>query len=214
MSTNKTDILDPLGRSPEQWDGRPRGLARSVGPPGSELFQPPGLPASLRDARPGFGNVHSTSNFCIKNRMNHFALMKCRPYLYIRLVLPSVWIPTAFLPTPDHRPGASFWGSEGCARPPSRTSGRVPPPSPHSPPPKPSIRLLSGIQSDENTVNALTGGFLVLFHIMCNVVALTFYATIYEDLCCTCNKYIEKAHTSYGELYGFVRVLGAGWGGS
>lgn len=27
---------------------------------------------------------------------------------------------------------------------------------------------------------------------MCNVVALTFYATIYEDLCCTCNKYIEK----------------------
>lgn len=56
------------------------------------------------------------------------------------------------------------------------------------------------------------GGFLVLFHIMCNVVALTFYATIYEDLCCTCNKYIEKAHTSYGELYGFVCVLGVGRG--
>lgn len=30
---------------------------------------------------------------------------------------------------------------------------------------------------------------------MCNVVALTFYATIYEDLCCNCNKYIEKKHT-------------------
>jgi hypothetical protein len=68
--------------------------------------------------------------------------------------------------------------------------------------------LLSGIQSDENTVNALIGDFSVLFHIMCNVVALTFYATIYEDLCCTCNKYIEKAHTSYSELYGFVCVLG------
>lgn len=45
---------------------------------------------------------------------------------------------------------------------------------------------------------------------MCNVVALTFYATIYEDLCCTCNKYIEKAHTSYSELYGFVCVSGVG----
>lgn len=54
--------------------------------------------------------------------------------------------------------------------------------------------------------------FLVLFHIMCNVVALTFYATIYEDLCCTCNKYIEKAHTSYSELYGFVCVSGVGRG--
>lgn len=47
---------------------------------------------------------------------------------------------------------------------------------------------------------------------MCNVVALTFYATIYEDLCRTCNKYIEKAHTSYSELYGFVRVSGVGGG--
>lgn len=54
------------------------------------------------------------------------------------------------------------------------------------------------------------GFILVLFQIMCNVVALTFYATIYEDLCCTCNKYIEKAHTSYSELYGFVCVLGGG----
>lgn len=28
--------------------------------------------------------------------------------------------------------------------------------------------------------------------IMCNVAALTVYATIYEDICCICNKYIEK----------------------
>lgn len=48
---------------------------------------------------------------------------------------------------------------------------------------------------------------------MCNVVALTFYATIYGDLCCTCNKYIEKAHTSYSELYGFVCVWEWGVGG-
>lgn len=53
---------------------------------------------------------------------------------------------------------------------------------------------------------------VVLFHIMCNVVALTFYATIYGDLCCTCNKYIEKAHASYSELYGCVCV-GVGGGG-
>lgn len=33
---------------------------------------------------------------------------------------------------------------------------------------------------------------MFLIHIMCNVAALTFYATIYEDICCTCNKYIEK----------------------
>lgn len=51
---------------------------------------------------------------------------------------------------------------------------------------------------------------MVLFHIMCNVVALTFYATIYEDLCCTCNKYIEKAHASYSERYGSVCVLRGG----
>lgn len=28
--------------------------------------------------------------------------------------------------------------------------------------------------------------------IMCNVAALTVNATIYEDICCICNKYIEK----------------------
>lgn len=28
--------------------------------------------------------------------------------------------------------------------------------------------------------------------IMCNVAALTFYATIYEDICCICNKSREK----------------------
>lgn len=28
--------------------------------------------------------------------------------------------------------------------------------------------------------------------IMCNVAALTFYATIYEDIRCTCNKSREK----------------------
>lgn len=28
--------------------------------------------------------------------------------------------------------------------------------------------------------------------IMCNVAALTFYATIYEDICCICNKCREK----------------------
>lgn len=32
--------------------------------------------------------------------------------------------------------------------------------------------------------------FLIL--IMCNVAALTFYATIYEDICCICNKSREK----------------------
>lgn len=33
--------------------------------------------------------------------------------------------------------------------------------------------------------------------IMCNVAALTFYATIYEDICCICNKSREKACTWY-----------------
>lgn len=28
--------------------------------------------------------------------------------------------------------------------------------------------------------------------IMCNVAALTFYATIYENICCICNKSREK----------------------
>lgn len=28
--------------------------------------------------------------------------------------------------------------------------------------------------------------------LMCNVAALTFYATIYEDICCICNKSREK----------------------
>lgn len=149
--------------------------------------------------------------------MNRFALMKCRPYLYIRLFLPSVCgFPTCLpYPPPTHRLGLPL-GVRGYAHQ-MKTSGWVLPhcPSPCSCP-KPSIRLLSSTQSDENTVNALIGGFLVLLHIMCNVVALTFYATIYEDLCCTCNKYIEKAHTSYGELYGFVCVLGlaGGWVGS
>lgn len=153
--------------------------------------------------------------------MNRFALMKCRPYLYIRLVLPSVCPFPSPLPSRPP-PGASFRrGPRGL---PIRKEVRLgpallPPPHPRVPPPKPSIRLLSSIQSDENTVNALIGVcffvwffFLVLFHIMCNVVALTFYATIYEDLCCTCNKYIEKAHIRTVRFMVFVRVSGAGWG--
>ena len=93
----------------------------------------------------------------------------------------------------------------------------LPPPHPPCPTPKPSVRLLSSKQSDENIVNALTGVvwfFLVLFHIMCNVVALTFYATIYEDLCCTCNKYIEKAHirTVRFMVLCVCRGRGGGWG--
>lgn len=51
--------------------------------------------------------------------------------------------------------------------------------------------------------------FLVLFHIMCNVVALTFSATIYEDFCRTCNKYIEKAQT-WQVSFTVVCVLGVG----
>jgi hypothetical protein len=44
---------------------------------------------------------------------------------------------------------------------------------------------------------------------MCNVVALTFSATIYEDFCYTCNKYIEKAHTSQVSFM-VLCVLGVG----
>lgn len=29
---------------------------------------------------------------------------------------------------------------------------------------------------------------------MCNVAALTFYATIYEDICCTCNNKPREKH--------------------
>lgn len=32
------------------------------------------------------------------------------------------------------------------------------------------------------------------FFIMCNVAALTFYATIYEDICCTCNNKPREKH--------------------
>nr|KAF6366418.1 hypothetical protein mPipKuh1_009837 [Pipistrellus kuhlii] len=110
--------------------------------------------------------------FCIKllhkNRMNCFALMNCRPYLYIRLVLPSVCpYPTTTTTTTTPRlsptPCLGFlWGPEGSAHP-LRTSGWA---LPHCPAPKPSIRLLSSIQSDENTVNALIGGgfFVCLFY--------------------------------------------------
>ena len=44
--------------------------------------------------------------------------------------------------------------------------------------------------------------FLIL--IMCNVAALTFYATIYEDICCICNKYREK------HVLGTARSAGRG----
>lgn len=40
------------------------------------------------------------------------------------------------------------------------------------------------------TVNALILCYVLI--IMCNVAALTFYATIYEDICCICNKCREK----------------------
>lgn len=40
------------------------------------------------------------------------------------------------------------------------------------------------------TVNALIVCYVLI--IMCNVAALTFYATIYEDICCICNKSREK----------------------
>lgn len=40
------------------------------------------------------------------------------------------------------------------------------------------------------TVNALIVCYV--WFIMCNVAALTFYATIYEDICCICNKSREK----------------------
>lgn len=43
--------------------------------------------------------------------------------------------------------------------------------------------------------------FLIL---MCNVAALTFYATIYEDICCICNKYKEK------HVLGTARSAGSG----
>lgn len=181
---------------------RPHGLGRARRPPGSELGQLPDLCVSPSDARRGFWTVHSTSDFCIKIEWIVFALMKCRPYLYIRLVLPSVWPFPTCLPSHPHPPPGLPLGVRGLY-PSTRTSGWVPPGAPTL---KLSIRLLSSIQSDENTVNALIGGFLVLFHIMCNVVALTFYATIYEDLCCTCNKYIEKAHTWSSELYGFAAI--------
>lgn len=42
---------------------------------------------------------------------------------------------------------------------------------------------------------------------MCNVAALTVYATIYEDIGCICNKYIEKACTWYCKFCCFNAVL-------
>lgn len=33
---------------------------------------------------------------------------------------------------------------------------------------------------------------MYVMFIMCNVAALTFYATIYEDICRICNKFREK----------------------
>lgn len=139
--------------------------------------------------------------------------MKCRPYLYIRLTLPSVWHPAPLPPPSAPLPPTAWaflWGvCEGLPIQWRLWAGSSPTaPTPPQPRPRPSIRLLNGIQSDENTVNALIGGLLVLFHIMCNVVALTFSATIYEDFCCTCNKYIEKAHSSQ---VSFMVPWGVGW---
>ncbi|CAM9643127.1 unnamed protein product [Rangifer tarandus platyrhynchus] len=105
--------------------------------------------------------------------MNRFALMKCRPYLYIRLVLPSVCPFSP--PLPSHPPPrASFsGGSRGL---PIHEEVRLgpallPAPQPPCPTPKPSIRLLSSIQSDENTVNALIGVFVLFcfisYHVQC-----------------------------------------------
>lgn len=107
-----------------------------------------------------------------KNRMNRFALMKCRPYLYIRLVLPSVCPLPTCLPSRSPPAGWGFlWGSVGSTHPPPRISGWVllRCPLPPRPTPKPSIRLLSSIQSDENTVNALIGVFFgfISYHVQC-----------------------------------------------
>lgn len=139
--------------------------------------------------------------------MNCSALMKCKPYLYIRLFLPSVCHVHPSCPSRPDPVRGSPWSPGVCPSNGDIRMGPAPLPLPCS---THAVRLLGSTQSDESTVNALTGGvsFFGFIFIMCNVVALTFYATIYEDLCCTCNKYIEKAHTSYSELYGCVC-----WGG-
>lgn len=75
--------------------------------------------------------------------MNRFALMKCRPYLYIRLVLPSV------CPFPTHCPSPCLptsWGFlqglEGSAHTHPRTSGWVLPTAPLSPLPPQAVNQI------------------------------------------------------------------------
>lgn len=52
---------------------------------------------------------------------------------------------------------------------------------------------------------------LYVMFIVCNVAALTFYATIYEDICCICNKYIEKhalgTASTAGSLCSFIEFM-------
>lgn len=51
--------------------------------------------------------------------------------------------------------------------------------------------------SGRKTNNCKCTHCMLCLIIMCNVAALTFYATIYEDIRCVCNKSREKACTWY-----------------
>lgn len=47
--------------------------------------------------------------------------------------------------------------------------------------------------------------------IMCNVAALTFYATIYEDICCNCNKCRDKKKRSMYLVLQALLVVCVSW---
>lgn len=134
--TNKTRYWTPLGKNPLH-PTPSGGLVQLGGPPGSELF--PAAPSVCLSPGHQTGLLKCAFNLKLlhKNRMNRFALMKCRPYLYIRLVLPSVCpFPP---PLPSHPPpGASFRrGPRGLPIPEEVRLGPALLPLPHPPHPPP-----------------------------------------------------------------------------
>lgn len=66
-----------------------------------------------------------------------------------------------------------------------------PPPSQRAPAGGQSLRLAANRMSVETEEMLLEMHSMYVMFIMCNVAALTFYATIYEDICRICN--VEKS---------------------
>lgn len=118
--TNKTETADPSGEdSPSQRPSlRPRPELGGVSPPPPRAFPAAGSACVSLGRQTGLLKCAFNLRLLHKNRMNRSALMKCRPYLYIRLVLPSV------CPSPSCLPSCSSPAAQGFLR--GRSGGLCP----------------------------------------------------------------------------------------